>query len=74
MQKENYDRILYVKDRTYYFERVEGSSLCKVRNQKKRQIIIDGLLDPNVKSVKTDKKSEHIYYYTCDNKKKYFLF
>jgi len=70
----DYDRILYVKDCTYYLERVEGSSLCKVRNPKKRQIIIEGLLDPNIKSVKTNKKSENIYYYTYDNRKKYFIF
>jgi type IV secretory pathway protease TraF len=70
MQKEKYDRILYVKDGIYYFERITGSKISKV-NFQRRKIIIDGLLDPEVAVVKCDDNGRQInYYYAGGNRKK----
>jgi len=57
--EEKYDRILYTKDKRYYFDRVEGSRISRV-NPKQRKVIIDGLLDETVKEVK--RKNGMIYY------------
>jgi hypothetical protein len=56
----NYDRILYVKNSTYYFECIDGSKISKVNSQQ-RKIIIDGLENPNVITVK--RINNRIFYY-----------
>ena len=66
----NYDRILYVKDKTYYFDRIDGSKISKV-SSKHRKIIIDGLLNPDVKEVKCLNK--RIFYYYKSGRNRYFL-
>jgi hypothetical protein len=69
MEQEKYDRILYVRNCTYYFERVEGSKISKV-NWEQRKIIIDGLNDPTVCAVMYGKKG--IFYYYTGGKNRYF--
>ena len=66
----SYDRILYVKDKTYYFERVAGSKISKV-NPTQRKIIIDGLSDPTVCEVKWSNKG--IFYYYKSGGNRYFI-
>lgn len=67
---EKYDRILYIKDGYFYFERIEKSRISRV-NWNQRKVIIDGMLDPTVKSVK--KKGQKIYYYYHSGRNCYFM-
>jgi hypothetical protein len=63
---EKYDKILYIKSHTFYFERVESSRISRV-NEKQRKRIIDGMLNEEVKEVK--KIDHYIYYYYHSGKK-----
>jgi hypothetical protein len=67
---ENYDRILYVKDETYYFTRVKGSKISKV-NSIQREIILNGLNDPCVESV--IRRNNRIFYYLKNGMNCYFM-
>jgi hypothetical protein len=67
--KENYDRILYVKEEEYYFHRIEGSKISKV-NPTQRAIIINGLTDPCVEKV--IRHNNRIFYYLKNGMDCYF--
>jgi len=66
----NYDKILYVKNGIYYFERISGSKISKV-NFQQRKIIIDGLNNPNILTVK--QINNRIFYYYKGGGNKYFI-
>jgi len=64
-----YDRILYIKDKTYYFERTHGSRISRV-NPRQRKIIIDGLNNEDVSHVK--RNNTRIFYYYKNGGNRYF--
>lgn len=70
MIPEKYDRILYTKDGYFYFERVVGSRISRL-NWNQRKVVIDGLLNPEVKSVK--KNGHRIFYYYESGRNEYFF-
>jgi hypothetical protein len=69
--EDRYDRIIYVGGGRYSFDREEGFKRSKV-NKVQRRVIIDGLLNADVREVRWKRK--RIYYYYRDGRYKYFLY